>query len=57
MAGIYSVDERSAIRKSHENPAVKKLYEEFLGHPLGHKSHELLHTHYVARGRYPGFKK
>jgi len=57
MAGIYSADERSTIRKSHENPAVKKLYEEFLGHPLGPKSHELLHTHYVARGRYPGFKK
>ena len=39
------------IRKSHENPAVKKLYEEFLGKPLSHKSHELLHTHYTARER------
>lgn len=37
------------MRKSHENPAVKQLYEEFLGEPLGHKSHELLHTHYTSR--------
>ena len=37
------------MRKSHENPAVKQLYEEFLGEPLGHKSHELLHTHYTPR--------
>jgi NADH-quinone oxidoreductase subunit G/NADP-reducing hydrogenase subunit HndD len=51
--GIYTVDERMTIRKSHENPAVKALYEEFLGLPLGHKSHELLHTHYVPRGKYP----
>jgi len=51
-AGIYSADERSTIRKSHENPAVQALYKEFLGEPLGHKSHELLHTHYVPRGKY-----
>jgi NADH-quinone oxidoreductase subunit G/NADP-reducing hydrogenase subunit HndD len=51
-AGIYTADERSAIRKSHENPAVQALYKEFLGEPLGHKSHELLHTHYVPRGKY-----
>ncbi len=46
---LYSEDERSAIRKSHENPVIKKLYEEYLGEPCGHKSHELLHTHYVDR--------
>jgi len=40
------------MRKSHENPAVKALYEEFLGAPLGHKSHELLHTHYTPRSPY-----
>jgi NADH-quinone oxidoreductase subunit G/NADP-reducing hydrogenase subunit HndD len=57
MAGIYSADERMALRKSHENPAIKKLYEDFLGHPLGHKSHELLHTHFVTRGRYSGFEE
>lgn len=52
IASIYSVDERMKIRKSHENPAVQKLYQDFLGEPLGHKSHELLHTHYVPRGKY-----
>ena len=38
------------LRQSHENPSVKKVYEIFLKEPLGHKSHELLHTHYVKRG-------
>jgi len=51
--GIYTADERMAIRKSHENPAVQALYKEFLGSPLGHKSHELLHTHYTPRGKTP----
>ncbi|HPP80209.1 MAG TPA: NADH-dependent [FeFe] hydrogenase, group A6 [Deltaproteobacteria bacterium] len=37
-------------RQSHENPSVKRIYEVFLGKPLGHKSHELLHTHYTKRG-------
>jgi len=46
---LYSEDEKSAIRKSHENPVIKNLYDEFLGEPCGHKSHELLHTHYVDR--------
>ncbi|HSW10177.1 MAG TPA: NADH-dependent [FeFe] hydrogenase, group A6 [Bacillota bacterium] len=54
MDAIYTVDERMAIRKSHENPAVLTLYEEFLGEPLGHRSHELLHTHYQPRSLYPG---
>lgn len=48
----YEEDESLPIRKSHENPAVKKLYDEFLGEPCGHKSHELLHTHYKARENY-----
>ncbi|MBM7615890.1 NADH-dependent [FeFe] hydrogenase, group A6 [Alkaliphilus hydrothermalis] len=43
---IYQVDLTSALRKSHLNPVVKTLYEEFLEKPLGEKSHELLHTHY-----------
>ncbi|MBP1587219.1 MAG: iron hydrogenase small subunit [Clostridia bacterium] len=51
-AGIYSIDEGKPLRKSHENEAVMQLYKEFLGEPCGHKSHELLHTHYTARGRY-----
>ncbi len=50
--GIYTADERLAIRKSHENPAIQAIYKEFLGKPLGHKSHELLHTSYTPRGRY-----
>ena len=47
----YGVDRDMPIRKSHKNPSVKKLYEEFLGEPCGHKSHELLHTHYVERSK------
>jgi len=50
---VYTVDERMALRKSHENPAVKELYDEFLKEPLGEKSHELLHTHYTPRSNYP----
>ncbi|MGE5473574.1 MAG: NADH-dependent [FeFe] hydrogenase, group A6 [Ignavibacteriales bacterium] len=50
---IYAEDKSLPLRKSHENPAVKKLYEEFLGEPGGHKAHELLHTHYQGRENYP----
>lgn len=46
IQGIYSDDERSKVRFSHENPSIKKLYDDFLGEPLGEKSHKLLHTHY-----------
>ena len=49
---IYSEDSDMVIRKSHENPEVAEIYREFLGEPLGHKSHDLLHTHYKARKRY-----
>ena len=49
---IYTIDEKSVIRKSHENPVIKKLYEEYLEKPGSHKSHELLHTHYTAREKY-----
>jgi len=49
---LYKIDEKSTIRKSHENPAIKKLYKEFLEKPGSHKSHELLHTTYVAREKY-----
>ncbi len=51
-AALYREDEGKAIRKSHENPEVKKLYAEFLGQPNSHKAHELLHTHYTARPKY-----
>lgn len=50
---IYKVDKNMKLRKSHENPAVIALYEEYLGKPLGEKSHELLHTHYIERELYP----
>ncbi len=53
MEAIYRADEGLPMRKSHENPAVKALYEEFLGEPLGHKSHKLLHTHYTRRSEWP----
>lgn len=49
---LYTIDEKSAIRKSHENPVVKKIYDEYLGNPGGHKAHELLHTTYVKRAKY-----
>ncbi|WP_373325819.1 NADH-dependent [FeFe] hydrogenase, group A6 [Sporomusa paucivorans] len=49
MAGLYQADRELSIRQSHKNPAVKALYDEFLGKPLSHKSHELLHTHYHPR--------
>jgi NADP-reducing hydrogenase subunit HndD len=49
---IYSEDMSMAIRKSHENPDVALIYKDFLGKPLSHKSHELLHTHYKKRPRY-----
>jgi iron only hydrogenase large subunit-like protein len=49
---IYQEDELKPIRKSHENPEVVHLYEEFLKEPLGEVSHKLLHTHYTERNRY-----
>ena len=51
-AGIYNADISLPLRKSHENPAVQELFKEFLGQPLGSKSHELLHTHYTRRSKY-----
>jgi len=49
---LYTEDRKMFIRKSHNNPAVKKLYKEFLGMAGGSKSHQLLHTHYTARTNY-----
>jgi len=49
IAGIYSEDESKPMRKSHENPDIQKLYKDFLGVPLGEKSHHLLHTHYAPK--------
>ena len=52
MRGIYDDDEQSTYRCSHHNPLIKQVYEEFLGEPCGHKSHELLHTHYEPKEVY-----
>lgn len=49
---LYSADEKSVIRKSHENPVVQKIYKEFLGKPGEHKAHELLHTTYSEKKKY-----
>ncbi|MBS3937849.1 MAG: [FeFe] hydrogenase, group A [Peptococcaceae bacterium] len=49
IAATYLADESMVLRKSHQNPAVTTLYEEFLKRPLGLRSHELLHTHYTPR--------
>ena len=51
IAAIYECDQGSQLRKSHENPAIKELYDTWLGKPLGEKSHHLLHTHYKAQNR------
>ncbi len=49
---LYAEDAGLPLRKSHESPVVKKLYEDYLGEPGGHKAHELLHTTYVERKKY-----
>ena len=49
---LYSIDEKSIIRKSHENPAINTLYEEFLGNPGSELAEELLHTTYEKREKY-----
>ncbi len=49
VKALYKIDSEDRIRVSHQNPSIQRLYEEFLGEPLGHKSHELLHTHYHKR--------
>jgi NADP-reducing hydrogenase subunit HndD len=46
---LYSEDEAKVRRKSHQNPSVIKLYEEFLGEPMGEKAHALLHTNYFDK--------
>ncbi|MBL8966060.1 MAG: iron hydrogenase small subunit [Spirochaetaceae bacterium] len=52
IRGIYDDDEKSTYRCSHHNPLIKQVYKDFLGEPCGHKSHELLHTHYEAKELY-----
>jgi NADP-reducing hydrogenase subunit HndD len=56
-AALYREDAGKPIRKSHENPAIKELYETFLGAPMSEKSHKLLHTHYFDRKRKRNIEK
>lgn len=49
MKSLYEIDEKETLKTSHKNPDIIELYNEFLGEPLGHKSHELLHTCYCKR--------
>ena len=49
---LYSIDEASTIRKSHENPALQKIYQEFFGKAGSEKSHKYLHTYYTAKEKY-----
>ena len=49
---IYSIDEKSTIRKSHENPVLKKIYEEYLEEPGNYRAEKLLHTNYRKREKY-----
>ena len=51
-ASIYAADKAMKYRKSHDNPAVKELYETYLGEPNGHKAHKILHTSYIKRNNY-----
>jgi iron-only hydrogenase group A len=52
IAGLYQDDRERTVRCSHENPEVIRVYDEFLGKPLGARAHELLHTRYTARPLY-----
>lgn len=49
---MYTIDEKSQIRKSHENPVLKQIYSEYIGVPGGHKAHELFHTTYSKKQKY-----
>ena len=49
MKVLYDIDRDDNLRTAHDNPYIQELYERFLGKPLGHESHRLLHTHYQAR--------
>ncbi|HKL80211.1 MAG TPA: NADH-dependent [FeFe] hydrogenase, group A6 [Mobilitalea sp.] len=52
LKGLYMEDEGKLLRKSHENPYITSIYKEYLDYPNSHKSHQLLHTHYVTRGKF-----
>ena len=49
MQALYTIDRTEGVRTSHTNASIQRLYDEYLGKPLGEKSHHLLHTHYAKR--------
>jgi len=49
---LYQADADMPLRKSHENPEIKQIYQDFLREPNSHKAHELLHTHYAQKPMY-----
>ncbi|MBR5409764.1 MAG: [Clostridia bacterium] len=51
-AALYEDDRNLPVRKSHENPDIKAIYDEYFGAPLSHKSHAILHTAYTERSKY-----
>ena len=50
LAALYAIDHNKKLRKSHQNPYIKKIYQEYLEKPGSPKAHQLLHTHYLVRG-------
>ena len=57
IGGLYEADANYKWVASYENPEIQALYKDFLGEPLGHKAHELLHTHYTNRSAVLGDRK
>ena len=51
-SSLYTIDEKSNIRKSHENPYLKEVYKDYLGNAGSNEAHKLLHTHYAKRNKY-----
>ncbi|MGI6260460.1 MAG: NADH-dependent [FeFe] hydrogenase, group A6 [Acutalibacteraceae bacterium] len=49
---LYEEDQNLPLRKSHESPVIKMIYDDYFGEPGSHKAHEILHTHYVERKKY-----
>ena len=49
---LYTIDERSTIRKSHENPQMKEIYRTYIGEPGEHRAHVLFHTNYEQKEKY-----
>ena len=49
---LYSIDEKSVIRKSHQNPVLIKIYQEFFEKPASEKAHKYLHTSYNKQDKY-----